>query len=153
MYVPCKNEEKYIQHLLCHLASQEDAKGVRIIIADASTDSTRRIIEEYGKLYELNYEIVEGGPVSVAKNNGAALVKTPYTLFIDADVQFFSRTVIKDTIAQMIDEDLDLIGLNIKCYDKDILAKIRILLFQYRQSYYVELYSVRSWCLLSYENI
>jgi glycosyltransferase involved in cell wall biosynthesis len=122
--VPCKNEEKYIQYLLCHLASQEDAKGVRIIIADASTDSTRRIIEEYGKLYELNYEIVEGGPVSVAKNNGAALVKTPYTLFIDADVQFFSRTVIKDTLAQMIDEDLDLIGLNIKCYDKDILAKI-----------------------------
>lgn len=122
--VPCKNEEKYIQYLLCHLASQEDIEGVRIIIADASTDKTCDVINEYGKLYELNYEIVEGGPVSLAKNNGAALVTTPYVLFIDADVQFFSRTVIRDCVADMINEDLDLLGLKAKCYVKDISASI-----------------------------
>lgn len=127
--IPCKNEEDYIAHLLCSLSQQQDIKGVRIIIADASTDSTRDVIEEYGKLYKLNYEIVEGGPVSLAKNNGAALVTTPYILFIDADVRFFSWTAIRDTVAQMIDDDLDLIGLKMKCYDKDILAQIGFFCF------------------------
>ena len=120
--VPCKNEENYIHHLLDNLKEQKGIEGVKIYIADASTDNTRNVIIE--NTGNLNVTIVEGGPVSVAKNNGAALVKTPYTLFIDADVRFFSNTVIEDTVAQMINEDLDLIGLNIKCYDKDILAKI-----------------------------
>ena len=46
--VPCKNEEDYIQHLLYSLSTQEDIENLRIIIADASTDSTREVITKYG---------------------------------------------------------------------------------------------------------
>lgn len=127
--VPCKNEENYIQHLLHSLSTQKDIDGVRIIIADASTDSTPEVIAEYSKLYNLNCEVVEGGPVSLAKNSGAELVTTPYTLFIDADVRFFCDIVIKDTLNQMIDEDLELIGLNAKCYDDDHVAHIGFMCF------------------------
>jgi glycosyltransferase involved in cell wall biosynthesis len=124
--IPCKNEEEYIHHLLDNLRNQ-NIGDTRIIIADASTDDTRGVIEAYrGKL---NIEIIDGGPVSIAKNNGAKLVKTPYILFIDSDVRFFSDTVIIDTIKELEDHDLDLIGLNLKCYDEDIRAKIGFILF------------------------
>jgi hypothetical protein len=66
---------------------------------------------------ELNVEVIDGGPVSLAKNNGAQLVTTPYILFIDADVRFFKDTVIHDAVKLIESKNLDLIGLNIKCYD------------------------------------
>jgi glycosyltransferase involved in cell wall biosynthesis len=119
--VPCKNEENYIAHLLMHLRQQHIGR-TRIIIADCSTDNTREVIEIMKG--ELNVEIIEGGPVSTAKNNGAKLVTTPYILFIDADVRFFKDTVIQDAVNLIESKNLDLIGLNIKCYDKDLRAKV-----------------------------
>lgn len=117
--VPCKNEENYIHHLLDSLRTQ-NIGDTRIIIADCSTDNTRQVIRDNG--FELNIEIIDGGPVSVAKNNGARLVTTPYILFIDADVRFFKYDVIRDAVAALESKDLDLVGLNIKCYDQDLRA-------------------------------
>ena len=119
--VPCKNEENYIHHLLNSLRSQ-NIGDTRVIIADCSTDATRQVIKDNS--IGLNVEIVDGGPVSIAKNNGARLVTTPYILFIDADVRFFKDTVIQDSVNKMELKKLHLVGLNIKCYDKDIRAKI-----------------------------
>jgi glycosyltransferase involved in cell wall biosynthesis len=119
--VPCKNEETYIHHLLESLRKQ-NIGATRIIIADCSTDSTRQVILDNKGL--LNVEIIEGGPVSIAKNNGAQLVTTPYILFIDADVRFFKDTVIQDAVDTIESKNLDLVGLNIKCYDRDLRAKV-----------------------------
>ena len=124
--VPCKNEENYIHHLLDSLRSQ-DIGDTRVIIADCSTDSTRQVIKDNS--YSLNVEIIEGGPVSIAKNNGAKLVTTPYILFIDADVRFFKNNVIQDAVNLIESKSLDLIGLNIKCYDKDPRAKLGFIIF------------------------
>ena len=124
--VPCKNEENYIAHLLMHLR-QQSLGNTKIIIADCSTDRTREVIEIMKD--ELNVEIIEGGPVSVAKNNGARLVATPYILFIDADVRFFKDTVIQDAVNAIESKNLDLVGLNIKCYDRDPRAMIGFTLF------------------------
>lgn len=119
--VPCKNEELYIPHLLMHLR-QQSIGDTRIIIADCSTDNTREVIEIMKG--ELNVEIIDGGPVSIAKNRGARLATTPYILFIDADVRFFKHTVIQDAVAEIESRNLDLVGLNIRCYDRDPRAKI-----------------------------
>jgi len=124
--VPCKNEENYIRHLLESL-QQQDIGDTRIIIADCSTDNTRLVIRDNSGT--LNVEVIEGGPVSIAKNNGAAMVTTPYILFIDADVRFFKNTVIHDAVNLIEAKNLDLIGLNIKCYDKDRRAVIGFKLF------------------------
>ena len=126
--VPCKNEENYIGHLLYDLIHQNIGK-TRIIIADASTDNTRAEIEKY-KQY-LNIEVIDGGPVSVAKNNGAKLVTTPYILFIDSDVRFFDDNVILDSVLQLEKNNLDLIGLYIKCYDNSIRTKIAFTIFNF----------------------
>ena len=124
--VPCKNEEKYIQHLLDSLRIQ-NLGNTKIIIADCSTDNTRQVIKDNS--YSLNVEIIQGGPVSLAKNNGARLVTTPYILFIDADVRFFKNNVIQDAVDKIESMNLDLIGLNIKCYDKDPRAMIGFTIF------------------------
>ena len=124
--VPCKNEENYIHHLLDSLRDQ-NIGDTKVIIADCSTDNTRQVIADNSSL--LNVEIIEGGPVSIAKNNGAKLVTTPYILFIDADVRFFKNNVIQDAVNLIESKSLDLIGLNIKCYDKDPRAKLGFIIF------------------------
>lgn len=124
--IPCKNEENYIAHLLDHLMKQ-NIGDTRVIIADASTDLTREVIK--ATKCNLNVEIIDGGSVSTAKNNGARLVQTPYILFIDSDVRFFTNTVIQDCIYTIENEQLDLIGLNIKCYDDDIRTQISFSIF------------------------
>ena len=124
--VPCKNEEDYIHHLLDSLRSQ-NIGDTRIIIADCSTDNTRHVIKDNST--SLNIEIIEGGPVSIAKNNGAKLVTTPYILFIDADVRFFKNNVISDAVNKIESMNLDLVGLNIKCYDKDPRAMLGFTIF------------------------
>ena len=124
--VPCKNEENYIHHLLDSLRAQ-NIGTTRIIIADCSTDNTRQVIQDNSS--GLNVEIIDGGPVSVAKNNGARLVTTPYILFIDADVRFFKNTVIQDAVDKIQSKNLDLVGLNIKCYDRDMRAIVGFTLF------------------------
>jgi glycosyltransferase involved in cell wall biosynthesis len=126
--VPCKNEEQYIHHLLNSLRGQ-NIGDTRVIIADCSTDNTRQVILDNSN--ELNVEIIEGGPVSEAKNNGARLVTTPYILFIDADVRFFENTVIQDAVNELESNDLDLVGLNVKCYDGDIRASIGFSIFNF----------------------
>ena len=124
--VPCKNEENYISHLLEHLKRQNIGQTL-IIIADASTDNTREVIKE--SKGDLNVQVIQGGPVSEAKNNGARLAKTPYILFIDSDVRFFSDTVIVDCVRELEENDLDLVGLYAKCYDSDIRAKVGFMMF------------------------
>jgi len=124
--VPCKNEETYIHNLLDALRGQ-DIGDTRVIIADCSTDATRQVIQDNSA--GLNVEIIEGGPVSIAKNRGARLVNTPYILFIDADVRFFKNSVIQDAVNLIESKNLDLIGLKIKCYDKDARAKIGFIIF------------------------
>ena len=124
--VPCKNEENYITHLLTHLR-QQSIGDTRIIIADCSTDNTRDVIQRIKG--ELNVEVIDGGPVSVAKNNGARLVTTPYILFIDSDFRFFKDTVISDAVNEIEYNNLDLVGLYVKSYDGDIRAQIGFMLF------------------------
>lgn len=129
--IPCKNEEYYINNILSSLLLQKIG-NTRIIIADCSTDNTREIISK--NKAHLNIEIVEGGPVSIARNNAAKLVTTPYILFIDADVILFDRYTIRDAVFELEHNDLDLVGAKIKCYDGDTKAQISFSIFNFVNS-------------------
>ena len=109
------------------LSQQVGIGQTKIIIADASTDNTREVIQKNKGI--LNVEVIDGGPVSITKNNGAKLVTTPYILFIDSDVRFFSNTVILDTVEELESNKLDLVGLYAKCYDNDLRAIIGFKIF------------------------
>jgi glycosyltransferase involved in cell wall biosynthesis len=124
--IPCKNEERYIGHLLNSLRLQKIG-NTRIIIADCSTDSTRDIIANNRSF--LNVEIIDGGPVAVARNRAARLVTTPYILFIDADVLFFDSFTIRDAVFELELDNLDLVGANIRCYENNWRAELAFYIF------------------------
>ena len=112
--IPCKNEENYIKRTLNEISIQSGIRGTRVIIADGgSTDSTLQKIEEFIKSEgnNLKIEVIEGGTVSVGRNRGAAMVKTPFILFLDADITFTDLSAI-DTSSNALKENtnLELIG-------------------------------------------
>ena len=87
--IPSKNESEVINKTLTLLNKQSGIYGTTVIIADSSDDNTREVIKS-GKHTKLRIKIIDGGLPSVARNNGAELVKTPYVLFLDADIFFTS---------------------------------------------------------------
>lgn len=103
--IPCKNESELISETLYHLNKQEFIKGVKVLIADASDDNTVDVINDI-EYENLDIHIINGGIPSVARNNGAKLVETPYVLFLDADMILSDKYVIFDTIVNIDDYDL-----------------------------------------------
>jgi cellulose synthase/poly-beta-1,6-N-acetylglucosamine synthase-like glycosyltransferase len=104
--IPCKNESSIISETLYYLNRQVYIDGVKVLIADSSDDNTRDVIRDV--VYEnIDIEIIDGGIPSVARNNGAKLSKTPYVLFLDADIFLHDFFTIFDTL--IICDEYDLI--------------------------------------------
>jgi glycosyltransferase involved in cell wall biosynthesis len=127
--IPCKNEENYIKRTLDEISIQSGTKGMRVIIADGgSTDSTIQKIEEFIKSEDnkLNIEVIEGRTVSVGRNRGAAIVKTPFILFLDADITFTDLLAIEMAFEALKENtNLELIGTTPEYMgDPDIAASL-----------------------------
>ena len=91
--IPAKNEESYIGRILEELSLQKIGK-TQIILADAgSTDGTRKIASSTALDLGLNLTIIEGGLPAKGRNSGAKMARTPYVLFVDADVTFATVTL------------------------------------------------------------
>jgi glycosyltransferase involved in cell wall biosynthesis len=105
--IPCKNESELINHTLVLLNKQFKINGTRVIISDSSDDNTREVI--LNSTYEnLEIEIIDGGFPSVARNNGAKISKTPYILFLDADIFLNDEFTIYDILHHTMDYCYDL---------------------------------------------
>ena len=108
--IPCKNEERYIKHLFFALAEQ-GIGTTQIYLADAkSTDSTRMLAETYAFELGLNLKIIPGGLPAEGRNKGAKLVKTPYILFLDADVTFTHPQAIEEALDSIHDRAVDMVA-------------------------------------------
>ena len=95
--IPCKNESKTIDKTLTLLNFQEDIEKVEVIIADSSDDGTTYQLEVRNK-DRFNLKIINGGLPSKARNNGANQAKTPYILFMDADMFILDPKLLKESI-------------------------------------------------------
>jgi len=85
--IPSYNEERYIYNTLWKISRQKFDGILRVIISDGnSTDDTIQNISKASEDFSnLKIEVIEGGKVGYARNQGAKKVKTPYILFMDAD--------------------------------------------------------------------
>lgn len=81
--IPCKNEGAGLANTLVKILSYYDCD---IIVADSSTDDTLDYIDQLVSIGIDNIKVVKGGLPAIARNNGFKEVKTPYVLFLDADM-------------------------------------------------------------------
>jgi len=109
--IPCKNEGKGIIDVVKLILEQTDCK---IIIADSSDDEgSVLLLHKYASIYP-NIQLIEGGLPSVARNNGAKLVTTPYVLFLDADTYIFNPFLLEYCIKAIIRKNYDLVTCKFK---------------------------------------
>jgi len=109
--IPTYNEEKYIARTLFAIMSQKGIKNNKIIIADAgSTDNTIKIINNLKEKFNLNLDIILGGLPAVGRNAGAKLAKTPYILFLDADVTFTKPNAVKKALRALTSHKYDMVS-------------------------------------------
>jgi len=119
--IPAKNEVVMLPRLLESLARQ-DYEGMgetRVIVADAgSTDGTVEVAVSFRD--RLGVEVIEGGLPSVGRNAGARLARTPYVLFLDADVELSEPTLLRRAMWRMRRRKLHLVTTNIACREGSI---------------------------------
>ena len=111
--IPCKNELKTIDTTLTLLNFQDNIKDVKVIISDSSDDGTTYQLESRtNDLFDL--KIIQGGLPAKARNNGTKYVKTPYVLFMDADIFLIDNLILTNVITEIISKDIDLLTTKIR---------------------------------------
>ena len=114
--IPCKNEGRGVIDILKLVRKQQ--LDCQVIIADSSDDEgTLLLLKKYQAATPMVTRIVKGGLPSIARNNGAALVKTPYILFLDADIYLQEPSMISKCLATAIGGDYDLVTCKFKTLD------------------------------------
>jgi glycosyltransferase involved in cell wall biosynthesis len=109
--IPCKNEGEGIIDVIKLVLKQINCK---IIIADSSDDEgSVLLLRKYISMYP-NIQIIKGGLPSIARNNGAKLVTTPYVLFVDADIYIYKKNLIRKCIRLAIQNNYDLVTCKFK---------------------------------------
>jgi glycosyltransferase involved in cell wall biosynthesis len=119
--IPAKNEAQMLPRLLRSLAAQDyvGMAETRVIVADAgSTDGTVEVALSFRD--RLRVEVIEGGLPSVGRNAGARLARTPYVLFLDADVELPEPTLLRRAVWRMRKRRLHLVTTNIACREGSI---------------------------------
>lgn len=130
--VPTKNEEAYISKLLIDLNNQilpnKDQK-LKVIISDAHSDDKTRIAIRYWSFITTNLDIsvIDGGTVSVGRNNGFKQSDTEIVIFIDADVRLFDRNLILDTTDML--NQYRLVTCKLKDYSGSFLSRLAFWLY------------------------
>ena len=114
--IPCKNEGRGVIDILKLIRRQQ--LDCQVIIADSSDDEgTLLLLRKYQANTATVIRIVRGGLPSVARNNGAAYVRTPYVLFLDADIYLQEPDIISKCLTTAIGGDYDLVTCKFKTLD------------------------------------
>lgn len=114
--IPAKNEAAMIPRLLSSLTRQDysQMRNTRVLVADAgSTDGTPTLALNFRN--RLNVEVIAGGRPSVGRNAGAALADTDYVLFMDADIEPASDSLVRRTLEAAQRKSLHCVTTNIIC--------------------------------------
>ena len=123
--IPAKNEAKLIPTLLSSLARQDypQMPNTRVLVADAnSTDGTPEIVLSFRD--RMRVEVVPGGMPSVGRNNGARLADTKYVLFLDADIELASDSLIRRALEDARAKDLECLTTNILCREGSLTDRL-----------------------------
>ena len=107
--------------------------STRVLVADAnSTDGTPEIVRSFRDV--LKVSVIPGGMPSVGRNQGARLAESKYVLFMDADIEPASASLIRDAVELAQTRQLQCVTTNILCRGGNLVDKTMYLtnnLFQH----------------------
>src|ERR1700757_2974478 len=122
--IPAKNEAKLLPSLLNSLVLQDYPlmSNTKVYLADAgSTDGTPEIARSYAEW--LDIEVIAGGLPAVGRNNGARRARTPYVLFLDADIELGDLALVRRAVECMKLKNLHCVTTNIACPTGTLIDK------------------------------
>ncbi len=101
--IPALNEEKHLPILLESIERQT-FKDYEVIVAISpkTTDATEEVAKRY------NVKVVDGGIITVARNNGARNSAGEILYFVDADAEFPDENYLEDCINLFEEKELDI---------------------------------------------
>jgi glycosyltransferase involved in cell wall biosynthesis len=106
--IPCKNEGRGVIEVLKLIRKQQ--LDCQVIVADSSDEEgSILLLKKYQTHSTTPIRIVKGGLPSVARNNGAKYAKTPYILFLDADIYLKDSSIITKCLATIVGGNYDLV--------------------------------------------
>ncbi|MGD8594283.1 MAG: glycosyltransferase family 2 protein, partial [Gammaproteobacteria bacterium] len=85
--VPTFNRQSLLDRALRSVITQTLAPQEIIVIDDGSTDTTRAMMQT--KYPHITYRFQENKGVSLARNTGISLAKSPWIAFLDSDDEWF----------------------------------------------------------------
>lgn len=90
--------------------------STKVLVADAnSTDGTPEIVLRFRD--RLDVSVIPGGMPAVGRNRGAALARSTYVLFLDADIEMAHPSVIRRAVELAQQRQLHCVTTNIVCRD------------------------------------
>jgi len=115
--IPCKNESINIYDCVGLIARQQYINDTNVIIADVSDNEESlewlsRTIQDFK--YKLNIQIIKGGFPAKARLEGSKLAKTPYILFLDADIMLANDRTLVNCYEMALAYDTDLLTVPFK---------------------------------------
>ena len=101
--IPSKNEGRTLYDCVYNISKQNFIAGTKIIIADISDDEQsinfiKRLQLDFS--LSLDIKVIKGGYPAKGRYEGGKLVKTPYVLFLDADVFLTDKNVLMETLSK-----------------------------------------------------
>jgi glycosyltransferase involved in cell wall biosynthesis len=118
--IPAKNESQTLPRLLTSLSRQQYPllPHTKVYVADAgSTDATAAIAQLTAAQLGLQLFVIPGGLPAHGRNAGARLARTPYILFLDADVELQDPRLLFRAVHRMRIHELHCVTTDIRCPD------------------------------------
>lgn len=99
--IPCKNERENIKNVLKSLNNQKNSKDLLVIVADVSDDMVT--IHYINSERDKNIKIltINGGYPAYGRHQGALMSETPYTLFLDSDMEIKDENFLNNIINEI----------------------------------------------------
>lgn len=120
---PCYNGEKYVENFLNSLLDQEYSHMELIFVDDGSTDRTKEILFSYQEAFdkkgiELIYIYQENAGQAAAINQGLAVFKGEYLMWVDSDDILLKKNVSEKVRFLETHSDMDFV----LCAGEKVLA-------------------------------
>lgn len=118
--IPCYNVEEYLEECLDSVFKQTFKDFEVICVEDASTDDTKKILQQYGVKYK-NIHIIynaQNQGLAISRNIGLDAAKGDYIFFLDSD-DSISKSCLSSLYQRIIQDKSDIVFGQTKAYQEN----------------------------------